>query len=82
MFIWASEVEGLQSSSQRLDCLTYSGETGSTCIASFQLEPYTPVSAYQVMYNACSDWRYNVWRTRTERANSSLCTHTASRASM
>ncbi|OCT79552.1 hypothetical protein XELAEV_18026361mg [Xenopus laevis] len=51
MFIWASEVEGLQSSSQRLDCLTYSGKTGSTCIASFQLEPYTPVSAYQVMYN-------------------------------
>ncbi|OCT69404.1 hypothetical protein XELAEV_18040720mg [Xenopus laevis] len=104
MFIWASEVEGLQSSSQRLDCLTYSGENGSTCIASYQLEPYTPIFDYQEMYNvgasygktgsdqipsssapglnACSDGRSYVWRSRTGRANSSLCTHAASRASM
>ncbi|OCT74231.1 hypothetical protein XELAEV_18033189mg [Xenopus laevis] len=82
MFIWASEVEGLHSSSQRLDCLTFSGEYGSTCIASYQLEPYTPILNYQEMYNACSDGRCYVWRPRTGRANSSLCTHAASRASM
>ncbi|OCT92609.1 hypothetical protein XELAEV_18015667mg, partial [Xenopus laevis] len=87
-----------------LECLTFSGKYGSTCIASYQLEPYTPILSYQEMYNvgashgktgsdqipsssapglkACSDGRCYVWRPRTARANSSLCTHAASRASM